>query len=305
MEETKQLNIWLDGEIVKYSDSNISILTHSMQYGSGIFDGIRAYDTEKGAAIFRLKDHVKRFFESAKIYNMKLNYSEDEISKAIKDVVLSNNLKSCYIRPFAFYNDSNIGLSVYGKKTGVFIAAVPFGNYFKDKDIGIRCKVSSWRRISRESLPLKAKASGNYANSVIASIEAKNCGFDEAILLSTDGYVAEGPGENIFLVKENKLMTPDESSDILIGITRNSIIKIAKNMGFEVEQRHIRRDELYTAEEIFFTGTAAEITPILDVDGVRISNKIGQITKTLSEKYSDIVHGKDKEYLHWLVSVET
>lgn len=305
MEENKQLNIWLDGKIIKYQDSNISILTHSMQYGSGIFDGIRAYDTESGAAIFRLKDHVKRFFESAKIYNMKLNYNENEVSKAIKDVVLSNNLKSCYIRPFAFYNDSNIGLSVYGKKTSVFIAAVPFGNYFKDKDTGIRCKVSSWRRINKENLPLMAKASGNYANSIIASIEAKNCGFDEAILLSSDGYVAEGPGENIFLVKENKLITPDESSDILIGITRNSVIKIAEDIGFEVEQRRIRRDELYTAEEVFFTGTAAEITPILDVDGIRISSKIGQMTKTLSEKYNSIVHGKDKEYLHWLVSVGT
>ncbi|MEM0106609.1 MAG: branched-chain amino acid transaminase [Candidatus Micrarchaeaceae archaeon] len=292
--------VWLDGEIVDYDKANVSILTHSMQYGSGIFEGIRAYNTKKGPAIFRIDDHIQRFFNSAKIYSMKLGFSKDEIKKAIEEVIRVNNLSDCYIRPFAFYNDDSIGVAAYGKKVSVYIAAIPFGAYFSQRDLGIKCKVSSWHRISSEILPVKAKASGNYLNSIIASNEAKACGFDEAILISADGNVAEGPGENIFFVEDNKLITPDESADILKGITRSTIIEIAEDKGIEVEERQVKRDELYLADELFFSGTAAEITPIVNVDGIAISKGMGPITKILSDSYFDIVHGNNPEFLYWL-----
>ena len=221
--------VWINGEFIAFEDAKVHILTHSLQYGSGIFEGIRCYSTAKGPSVFRLKDHVRRFEESAKIYAMKLGYSAEELTRAIEDLVRKNSLDSCYIRPFAFFDDAGIGLGVAGKKVSVAIAALPFGSYFKDKDRGIRCKVSSWRRISSEVLPPRAKASGNYLNSIIASSEAKEAGADEAILLSDRGYVAEGPGENIFLVKNGRLITPSEDADILLGITRDSIIKLAEH----------------------------------------------------------------------------
>ncbi len=300
MMNEKMKKVWLDGKLMDYDKAQVPIMTHSMQYGSGIFEGIRAYNTKNGPAIFRLEDHIERFFNSAKIYSMKLGFSKEEIKKAIEEVVKANNFTDCYIRPFAFYNDDNIGVSAYGKKVSVYIAAVPFGAYFGQRDAGIKCKVSSWHRISSEVLPVKAKASGNYLNSIIASNEAKACGFDEAILISADGNVAEGPGENIFFVENSKLVTPDESADILKGITRATIIEIAENKGIEVEERQVKRDELYIADELFFSGTAAEITPIVNVDGIEVSKGMGPITKILSDSYFDIVHGNNPEFKDWL-----
>jgi branched-chain amino acid aminotransferase len=296
-----KLSVWYNGRMLGYKNANVSILTHSLQYGSGIFEGIRAYEAKEGTAIFRLDEHINRFLNSAKIYRMDLGYSHKELKFAIINVIRKNNLKSCYIRPYAFYDDDKIGLAIENKKISTYIAAVEFGAYFGDSKIkGINCKVSSWHRINSKILPIKAKASGNYLNSIIASSEAKNMGFDEAILISDSGYVAEGPGENIFLVKDGRLITPNEGSDILLGITRNTIIEIAEDMGFIVEQRFVRRDELYTADELFFTGTAAEITPILSVDKIKISKKPGPIATALSNKYDAIVHGKEIAYNGWL-----
>ena len=294
--------VWLDGKIISEEASRIPIMTHSLQYASGVFEGIRAYGTDKGTAVFRLKDHVKRLFNSAKIYGMDLSYTEEEISLAIKKIINANKLEHCYIRPFVFYNDHNIGLSTEGKKISIFITALPFGAYFASgKEKGISCKVSSWHRVNSMILPPEAKASGNYANSILASAEAKRCGANEAILLSTNGHVAEGPGENIFLVDGGKLVTPSKDSDILLGITRDSIIKIAESIGMQVIERNIHREELYVADEVFFTGTAAEVTPINTIDSIKIGNgKPGAVTKVLAGKYSDIAIGKDQEFSGWL-----
>ena len=293
---------WLDGKFVESSKATVPILTHSLQYGSGIFEGIRAYKAKDGTAIFRLEDHVKRFFSSAAIYSMDLQYTKEDIANAIIGLVRKNKMSSCYIRPFAFYNDQRIGLSVKDKKISIAIAAVNFGSYFKNKSSGISCVVSSWRRINSSTLPPMAKASGNYVNSILASSEAAAAGADEAILLNTAGHVAEGPGENIFLVEHNVLITPSKSSDILIGITRDSVIKLAEAVGLEVEERDVNREELYTCSEAFFSGTAAEITPITSIDFRKIGKgSAGPITKTIAEDYSSATVGTLNEgFEDWL-----
>ncbi|MGC8647743.1 MAG: branched-chain amino acid transaminase [Candidatus Micrarchaeia archaeon] len=300
-----KLKVWLDGRIIPYGKAQVPILTHSLQYGSGIFEGIRAYETGKGPAIFRLKDHVKRFMNSMKIYYMRTSFSEDEIKSAIIKVVKANRLSSCYIRPFAFYNSDSIGVSPKGKKISIYIAAVPFGAYFgSGKEKGIKCKVSSWHRINSLILPPQAKASGNYINSILANMEATSSGADEAILTAINGYVAEGPGENLFIVEDGKLLTPSREADILLGITRDTIIKLAESIGIEVIERSIHKEELYTADELFFAGTAAEITPIVNVDGIQIgSGKPGPMTKMIAEKYSSVVTGNDEEHSDWLTYV--
>lgn len=291
--------------MVKRKDANVPILTHSMQYGSGIFEGIRTYSTSKGAAIFRLDDHIKRFFRSAKIYAMDLGYTQKEIHDAIIKTVSYNKLDSCYIRPFAFYDDDNIGISTTGKKISVLIAARPFGAYYgKGKESGISCKISSWQRINSLILPPEAKASGNYINSIIANLDAKMAGADEAILTSFDGYVAEGPGENIFIVEDGTLVTPSREADILLGITRDSVIKIAKDMGLQLFERNIHKEELYICDEAFFAGTAAEITPITKIDSRKVGRGVpGPITKMLGDAYSRIANGQERDFDYWLTYV--
>jgi branched-chain amino acid aminotransferase len=302
--EKIEKKIWIDGVILNESQTRVPILTHSLQYGSGIFEGIRSYKTNKGTAVFRLEDHVKRFINSAKIMNMDLNFNENQISKAILQTIKENKLTDAYIRPFAFYNNSEIGLGVSGKKISVAIAAVYLGNYFAGKNKGIQCAVSSWQRINPLVLPTQAKASGNYANSILASMEAKNLGVDEAILLSAQGMIAEGPGENIFLVKEGKLLTPSKDADILLGITRDSIIAMAKSIGLEVEERQIHKEELYTCDELFFCGTAAEITPIISVDSRKVGDgKVGKLTIKVADMYSKIVHGEVYSFKKWLTEI--
>ena len=296
--------IWLNGKFIDFNNAKVHILTHSLQYGSGIFEGIRAYQNGNRAAIFRLGDHVKRFINTAKIYSMDLGFSEDELNDAIIGLVRKNKLHQCYIRPFAYYDDTRIGLSTEGKKVSVSIAAIPFGNYFQNKGKGISCKVSSWKRINSEIMPPLAKASGNYRNSILASQEAKASGADEAIMLTANGYVAEGPGENIFFVRGGNIMTPSVSSDILMGITRDTIIKIAEEKGFIVSEREMHREELYIADELFFTGTAAELTPIVAVDGKKIgSGKSGNVTKLLSDALTEIVTGKETGFHDWITLV--
>lgn len=298
-------HIWLDGRFVAFEDAKVHILTHSMQYGSGIFDGLRAYKAKEGTAVFRLKDHVKRFFNSAKIYDIDLDFSIGEIERAIIETIKKNKLDECYIRPFGFYNDPQLGVNPLGRKVSVAIATVFMGNYFSNKEKGIKCKVASWQRINSLILPPEAKASGNYLNSVLTSIEARKAGADEAILLSYDGYVAEGPGENIFLVQDGKLITPARDADILLGITRDSVIKLAESKGIVVEEREVHREELYISDEVFFTGTAAELTPIIKIDSREVGKgAIGPITKILSEGFDEIVHGNNEEFEEWLTYVK-
>ena len=300
-----ELKVWLDGQIIDEKDARVPIMVHSLQYGSGIFEGIRAYDAGGVPAVFRLDDHIRRFINTARIYHMNLGFSADKLKEAVKQVILANSLKSCYIRPFAFYNDNNIGVSPFGKKVSVFIAARPFGLYFSNADKGLKCKVSSWHRIDSAVLPVQAKASGNYLNSVIAMWDAHESGFDEAILTTRDGYLTEGPGENLFLVKDGELLTPGRESPILMGITRDSILHFAESIGIRATERMIRRDELYTADELFFAGTAAEITPIVNVDGLEVSGgMIGPVTRKIRDKFREIVEGRNETYAKWLTKVK-
>ncbi|MCL4346180.1 MAG: branched-chain amino acid transaminase [Candidatus Thermoplasmatota archaeon] len=295
---------WLNGQFVDESKARVPILTHSLQYGSGIFEGIRAYETPSGSSIFRLRDHMVRFLNTAKIYRMNLGFSLEELENAVREVVKRNNLKSCYIRPFAFYDDDHVGVGTTGKKVSTFIAAIPFGKYFSEADKGLRCKVSSWHRIDSSILPIQAKASGNYLNSVIAMHDAHESGYDEAILTTRDGYVAEGPGENIMMIKNGEIVTPGKESAILLGITRESILTMGKDLGYEVRERLIHREELYTADELFFVGTAAEITPIVNVDGIEIGDgRTGKITSRIREEYFNVVSGKNQKYSAWLTTV--
>ena len=294
--------IWLSGRFVPWDNAKVHFLTHALHYGSAIFEGIRCYNTKKGPAIFRLNDHIDRFYDSAQIIEMKIPFPKEKIKKAILELVKRNKLKECYIRPLAFYGPGRMGINPLGIKPMVGIACWKWQAYFGKKahDSGIRVAVSSWQRISPKAMPVQAKAAGNYVNSILAKIEALQGGYDEAILLDAEGNVAEASGENVFIVENNALLTPPKP-DILEGITRNSIIEIAKNEGIEVREEYFTRDQLYTAEEAFLTGTAAEITPIREVDGRKIANgKPGQITKKLQKKFFEIVHGKDSNYSKWL-----
>ena len=296
--------VWFDGKYVLTSKAQVPITTHAIHYGTSIFEGIRAYWNGKNLHVFRLEDHVKRFRRSGEFYNISLNFSNTEIIKAIIGICKKNNLKkSCYIRPFYFIGDYGINLHVTEKApTNVAIFTFPFGDLF-DKN-GIKAGIVSWKKFSDSSTPVQAKMGGNYLNSIIATQEAKRNGYDEAILLDQTGNVSEAPGENIFLVKDRILTTPSITSSALDGITRNSIIKIAKEMNIEVEERTITRSELSIADEIFLTGTAAEITPITILDSRIIGEGMpGFITKKMMKKYTEIVMDKNRNYSDWLTKV--
>jgi branched-chain amino acid aminotransferase len=294
--------IWMDGRLVKWEDAKTHVLTFTLHYGAGVFEGIRAYKTHKGTAVFRLKDHMKRLSDSAKKIRMKLPYSIDELVSATKETVASNKLEAGYIRPIAFFGYGEMGLKAKNR-TSVAIACWPWGAYLGEAALakGVRCKVSSWRRIDSRTLPTSAKVCGFYVNSILASLDATESGYEEAILLNTGGNVAEGPGENIFVVKDGQLITPPLSAGILEGITRDSIIRIAKDMKMTVVERNIKQDQLFDADEAFFTGTAAEVTPIREIDGIQIGEgRRGPVTEKLQSKFYDIVKGKDRKYYKWL-----
>ncbi len=296
--------VWYNGEVIPYSEAKVPVLTHSLQYGTGIFEGIRSYETKDGAAVFRLEDHMRRFLRTAKIYSYDLGYELEELVEAVKTVVKDNGLKDAYIRPFAFVDDDRINLGTKGKKISTVVAAMPYKTLFENADKGITCKVASWKRINSAILPIQAKASGNYINSIAADLDAHASGFDEAILLSFNGYVAEGAGENIFLVEDGEIVTPSKESDILIGITRDSIIRIVKSMGLNITERFVHRDELYYADEIFFAGTAAEVTPIINVDGVSVGNGgIGDLTAKIRNMFFKVVRGESAQFQDWLTKV--
>ncbi len=294
--------IWLDGEFVPWREAKIHVLTHTLHYGMGVFEGIRAYQTDKGTAVFQLEEHTKRLFRSAHILNMPMPYDAETINKAISESVTKNSLTSAYIRPMCFYGSEGMGLRADNLEVHAMIAAWEWGSYLgaEGMEKGIRIKTSSYTRHHVNITMCKAKANGNYMNSMLALQEALDLGFDEALLLDVDGYVAEGSGENIFIVRDGILYTPDLTS-ALEGITRATIMTLAKNFGYDIIEKRITRDEVYVADEAFFTGTAAEVTPIRELDGRQIgSDSRGPITEKLQSAYFDVVNGKNQTFSNWL-----
>ena len=297
--------IWYDGKLTPWRSATTHVLTHSLHYGLATFEGVRAYNTASGTQIFRLADHTTRWLNSSKIYMMDLPYSHKELMEAQKEVVRANKLESCYLRPLAFYGSEKMGVSPVGATVHVAIAAWPWGAYLGEEAIekGIRVKTSSYTRHHVNVNMPRAKFSGTYANSILANREAVMHGYDEALLLDVDGFVAEGAGENLFIVKDGALIEPEMGS-ALIGITRASIIEIAKDMGLDVRARRLTRDDIYIADEAFFTGTAAEVTPIRELDGRSIGiGKRGPLTAKIQKAFFDAVNGKSKKYSKWLTPV--
>lgn len=298
--------IWFNGELVEWRSATTHVLTHTLHYGMGVFEGVRAYETPDGPAIFRLQDHTKRLFNSAKIVGMQLPFTEEQINRAHIDVVKANNLASCYFRPMAYYGSGKLGVAPKQDDVQVILAAWAWGAYLGEEGMrkGIRVRVSSFTRHHPNVTMIKAKANGNYMNSIMANTEATRDGYDEAILLDAQGYVAEGSGENIFTVRDGVLYTP--ALDVALdGITRRSVIAIASEMGLKVVEKRLTRDELYVADEVFFTGTAAEVTPIREIDGRQIGiGERGSITAEIQQRYFDIVQGKNPKYRDWLTYVK-
>ncbi len=299
----KSYKIWFNGDFVSWNEANVHVLTHTLHYGLAVFEGIRAYKCGDGrSAVFRLPEHIDRLFASAHIAQIKIPFTKEELHNAIIDILTINNLEEAYIRPIAYIGGGKVGLHPGDNPIEVVIAAYPWGTYLGEGALskGISAKVSSYTRMGVNSFMTKAKISGNYANSVLAKLEATSLGFDEAILLDYEGYVAEGTGENIFIIRNGVLKTPPLTS-ILEGITRDSVIEIAKDEGIHIETQRFTRDELYIADEAFFTGTAAEITPIREVDKRTMgTGKPGPITKRLQSRFFDIVEGRDSEFMEWL-----
>ena len=293
--------IWYDGKLVPWREANTHVLTHTLHYGMGVFEGVRAYETDKGAAIFRLQDHTDRLFRSAKIVGMKLPFSKEELNEAQRTVIRENGLKSGYLRPMAFYGSEKLGVAPPKNDVRVIVAAWPWGAYLgaEGMEKGIRIKTSSYSRFHVNATMCKAKANGNYMNSILAHQEAEADGYDEALLLGVDGYVAEGSGENFFMIRNGKVYTPDLTV-CLDGITRNTVMQIIKEMGLEVIEKRITRDEVYIADEAFFTGTAAEVTPIRELDRRQIGEGCrGPITTEIQKRYFDIVNGRDANHIDW------
>ncbi len=297
--------IWQDGKLIDWRSAKIHVLTHSLHYGMSVFEGVRAYKTEKGTAIFRLFEHTKRLLNSAKIFQMNVPYNMDTLMKAQKQVIRENHLESGYIRPIIWVGSEALGVSAKNNTIHTAIAAWPWGAYLGEDGIskGIRVKISSFSRHHVNVSLVRAKASGYYINSILANQEATTCGYDEALLLDTEGFVSEGSGENVFIVKNGKLYTPDLAS-CLDGITRDSVITLANDLGIEVIQKRITRDEVYCADEAFFSGTAAEITPIREVDNRQIGiGSRGPVTEKIQSLFFDVVSGKAPKYAHWLSQV--
>lgn len=297
--------IWYNGELVEWRNATTHVLTHTLHYGMGVFEGVRAYETANGPAIFRLQDHTDRLFRSAKILGMQLPFSKEQINQAHLDVVKANKLASCYFRPMAFYGSGKLGVAPKQDDVQVIVAAWPWGAYLGEEGLekGIRVKTSSFTRHHVNITMCKAKANGNYMNSILANNEATADGYDEALLLDVDGFVAEGSGENIFIIRNGKMYTPDLTS-ALEGITRDTVVQIAGEMGLQVIEKRITRDEVYSADEAFFTGTAAEVTPIRELDRRAIGEgKRGPITAEIQKRYFDCVKGLDSSKQNWLTYV--
>jgi branched-chain amino acid aminotransferase len=301
MKETGK--IWMNGKLVPFKNAKVHVLTHALHYSTSIFEGIRCYDTPEGSAIFRLPEHVDRFFNSAKMYSMKMQYSKKKINDGIIKTVKANKLKQCYIRPLAYYGYGTMGLTPTNNKVDVSISCWEWkmGESKAGKYSGAKCKISKWIRIDSKSQPMQAKSAANYSNAALARMEALNAGYDEAIMLNNKGYVAEGSAENIFVVKNRKITTPPLDADILDGITRDSAIKLLKSKKIKVVEKNLKVNDLLKADEIFMTGTAAEVKSVTRVNKTKIGNgKIGEFTKELQELFMDTVMGENKKFRSWL-----
>jgi branched-chain amino acid aminotransferase len=301
--ETADL-IWMNGEFVAWEDAKIHVLTHGLHYGTGVFEGIRCYDTEsKGPAVFRHEEHVDRLFKSSSLYYMDIPFTREQLREATLELIGRNGMRSCYVRPLVYRGYGTMGLFPLDAPVDIAIATWEWGSYLGEegKRNGVRARVSSWRRISGDSLIPHAKASGQYLNSILAKIESHKSGYEEAILLDDRGFVCEGTGENLFVVREGVILTPPQTASILDGINRKSVIEIARDLGYEVVERDIARGELYLADEIFCTGTAAEMTPIREVDDHKIgTGEPGEITRSVQQVFEDALHGRSERYAHWL-----
>ncbi|HJS03635.1 MAG TPA: branched-chain amino acid transaminase [Variovorax sp.] len=303
--------IWMDGELVDWRDAKIHVLSHTLHYGCGAFEGVRAYKTTDGStAIFRLAEHTERLFNSAKILRMKIPFTQEQLNEAQKQVVRENKLESCYLRPLIWIGSEKLGVSPKGNRIHAMVAAWSWGAYLGEEGMkrGIRVKTSSFTRHHVNITMTQAKTVSNYTNSILANMEALDDGYDEALLLDASGFVSEGAGENIFVVKGGVVYTPDLSAGALNGITRNTILHVCKDLGLELVQKRITRDEVYIADEAFFTGTAAEVTPIRELDRIEIGNRgdggsRGPITEKIQAAFFDIVNGKNPKYAHWLTKV--
>ena len=299
--------IWMDGQMVEWRDAKIHVLSHTLHYGCGAFEGVRAYKGDDGStAIFRLEEHTTRLFNSAKILRMVIPFTQEEVKQAQIDVIRANKLESGYLRPLTWVGDKKLGVSTKGNDIHLMVAAWPWGAYLGEEGMkrGIRVKISSYTRHHVNITMTQAKAVSNYTNSILANREATDDGYDEAILLDASGFVSEGAGENIFVVKDGVVYTPDLSAGALNGITRNTVLHICKDLGLELIQKRITRDELYISDEVFFTGTAAEVTPIREIDRIEIgSGSRGPITEKIQSAFFDIVNGRNPQYAHWLSKV--
>src|SRR5919197_5782885 len=303
MRETEK--IWMNGEFVPWDEARIHVGAHGLHYGSGVFEGIRAYETENGTAVFRLADHLKRLENSAKLLGMDLGYSVEELRGVCHQLIAVNGLPECYLRPIAFYGYGELGVSAVGNPVDVVIMSWPSGAYLGEEGqkTGIRAKISSWKRVGPNVIPHVSKATGIYLNSMLAVMEANRAGYDEAILLTDDGFVADGSGENIFVVKDGTMYTPDLSASILPGITRDTIIQMAQDLGYTVIEKQLIRTDLYLADEVFMCGTAAEVTPIREVDD-QVIGAPGPVTLEIQAAYLDTVRGKSERWAHWLEYAE-
>jgi branched-chain amino acid aminotransferase len=298
--------IWMDGEMVEWRDAKIHVLTHTLHYGCGVFEGIRAYNTQQGTAIFRLKEHTQRLFDSAKILRMKIPFSQDQLMQAQRDVVRANGLKSGYIRPLIWLGSEKMGVSPKGASVHAMVAAWEWGAYLGEDGLkrGIRVKTSSYTRHHVNITMTQAKAVSNYTNSILANMEATDDGYDEALLLDASGFVSEGAGENLFVIKNGVVYTPDLSAGALNGITRNTVFAICADLGLKVVEKRITRDEVYICDEAFFTGTAAEVTPIRELDRLELgTGSRGLITEKIQTAFFDIVNGRNSQYREWLTPV--
>jgi branched-chain amino acid aminotransferase len=299
--------IWMDGKLVDWEDATVHVLTHALHYGTGVFEGIRAYETPKGPGVFRLTDHMKRLFRSAQVYMIDIPYSLEEMVQAAKDTVRASGLKACYVRPIVYRGYGEMGLNPLNAPINVAIGVWPWGTYLGDDCLenGARLIISSWRRPDPNVLPTGAKATGQYINSGLAKVEAIKGGYDDALMLSPEGTMAEGSGENLFIVRDTTLVTPPESAGILMGVTRSSVIKIANDLGYEVLERKFVRSDIYTADEAFLTGTAAEVTPIREIDDRPIgSGTRGPVTKEIQQTYFSAVKGGLEQYADWVELVD-
>ena len=298
--------IWLDGAWVPWADANVHVLTHTLHYGCGAFEGVRAYNTAGGTAIFRLQEHTQRLFNSAKILRMTIPFTQDQVNEAQKEVVRVNKLESCYLRPLTWIGSEKLGVSPKGNTIHLMVAAWAWGAYLGEEGMkrGIRVKTSSYARHHVNITMTQAKAVSNYSNSILANMEALDDGYDEALLLDTSGFVSEGAGENVFVIKDGVVYTPDLSAGALNGITRNTVLHICDDLGIKLVQKRITRDECYIADEMFFTGTAAEVTPIRELDRVQIGiGERGPVTEKIQSAFFDIVNGRNPKYAHWLTKV--